>query len=175
MNIDDNNIIQTVKSLVLQDNTMGAELIDKISVLSSKSISEIYSKLRDVTLNRQLKEEEKYRQEQDLVQQQIESQEKQLQERPQAESQEKQLDRESQERIAQMKVIGSAQLSEGDGFDELMKLKQVQDKEKQHYDNLIAKLNSEDEDRFMNTSKAESDKNIQREKLNSENNFMPAG
>lgn len=167
-NIDDNNIIQTVKSLVLQDNTMGAELIDKISVLSSKSISEIYSKLRDVTLNRQLKEEEKYRQEQDLVQQQIESQEKQLQERLQAESQEKQLDRESQERIAQMKVIGSAQLSEGDGFDELMKLKQVQDKEKQHYDNLIAKLNSEDEDRFMNTSKAESDKNIQREKLNLE-------
>ena len=67
-----------------------------------------------------------------------------------------------------MKVIGSAQLSEGDGFDELMKLKQVQDKEKQHYDNLIAKLNSEDEDRFMNTSKAESDKNIQREKLNLE-------
>ena len=142
-NMDDNSIIQTIKTLVLQDNTMGADLLDKVTSLSSKSVSEIYSKLKDLSIEKQIKEKEQYQQEQNLVQQQIESNEKQLQAKLEEEARQAQLDRESNERIAEIKVIGQSQFSEGDGFEELLKLKQMQDKEKQSYNTLLAKLNQD--------------------------------
>lgn len=142
-NINDNTIIEAVKNLVLYDNTLGADLMDKVAVLSSKSVSEVYSKLKDSTVEKELKEAQIRREEQAQQQQAIESNERQLQEKLKQETVEKQLDRESNERIAEMKVIGSAQLSEGDGLDPLLKLKAIQDKEKESYRDLLAKLNSD--------------------------------
>jgi hypothetical protein len=142
-NMDDNSIIQTIKTLVLQDNTMGADLLDKVTALTSKSVSEIYSKLKDLSIDKQAQETKQYQQEQNLVQQQIESQEKQLQAKLQEEARQSQLDRESNERIAEIKVIGQSSFSEGDGYEELLKLKQMQDKEKQSYNTLLAKLNQD--------------------------------
>lgn len=171
-NMDDNSIIQTIKTLVLQDNTMGADLLDKVTALSSKSVSEIYSKLKDLSIDKQNKETQVYQQEQNLLQQQIESQEKQLQAKLQEDAKQNQLDRESNERIAEIKVIGSAQFSEGDGYEELLKLKQIQDKEKQSYNTLLAKLNQDTNTLLSNrqnqnlTQQADQDKrSIEREKI----------
>jgi hypothetical protein len=171
-NMDDNSIIQTIKTLVLQDNTMGADLLDKVTALTSKSVSEIYSKLKDLSIDKQAQETKQYQQEQNLVQQQIESQEKQLQAKLQEEATQAQLDRESNERIAEIKVIGQSSFSEGDGYEELLKLKQMQDKEKQSYNTLLAKLNQDTNALLANrqntniTQQADKEKrDIEREKL----------
>lgn len=167
-NMDDNSIIQTIKTLVLQDNTMGADLLDKVTALSSKSVSEIYTKLKDLSIDKQNKEAQQYQQEQNLVQQQLESQEKQLQAKLQEDARQSQLDRESNERIAEIKVIGSAQFSEGDGYEELLKLKQIQDKEKQSYNTLLAKLNQDTNTLLSNRQNANMAQQTEKEKVSIE-------
>lgn len=142
-NMDDNSIIQTIKTLVLQDNTMGADLLDKVTALSSKSVSQIYSKLKDLSIEKTLKEAQQFQQEQSLVQQQIESQERQLKAKLEEDSRQNQLDRESNERIAEIRVIGQSQFSEGDGFEQLLKLREVQEKEKNSYNTFLAKINQD--------------------------------
>lgn len=167
--MDDNAIIELTKNLILQDNTMGADLLEKVTALSSKSVGELHSKLRNISIEKEIKETNRIRQEQEAQQQMIESQERQLQAKLQEEARQKELDRQSQERIAEMKVIGSAQLSEGGGLEPLLKLKEIQDKERLAYNTLLAKINTDrnksDMDRLSaQTSKETEDKKFELEK-----------
>lgn len=166
--IDDNSLIQTIKTLVLQDNTMGADLYEKVTALSTKSVSELHTKLKDINLKKQIEETQKYQQEQSLVQQQIEAQERMLQTKLEEEARQKQLDRESEERIAEIRVIGQSQFSEGDGYEELLKLKQIQDKEKATYNSLLTSLNRDRITADMNKQKAVEDRNFNQSKLDLE-------
>lgn len=139
-NLNDNQIIESVKNLVLYDNTLGADLKDKIAILSSRSVSEVYDKLKEITIEKEEQIRQQREHEQQLQQQMIESQEKQLQEKLKRESIENQLDRESEERQTEMKVIGQSQFSEGNGLDPLLKLREIQSKEKSDYQNYILQL-----------------------------------
>jgi hypothetical protein len=60
-------------------------------------------------------------------------------------SEQKRLDRESEERMAELKVIGQAQLSEGNGYEELLKVKALQEKEKNSY---MKMMNDHSKDAF---------------------------
>lgn len=141
--MDDNALVEMIRRLVLEDNTMGADLYEKVMTLASKSVAELHSKLKDVSVEKEIKEINRIKQEQETQQKMIESQEKQLQLKLQEEARQKQLDRESAERQTEMRVIGSAQLSEGNGLEPLLKLKEIQDREKSAYNTLLSKINSD--------------------------------
>ena len=180
-NIEDSSFVEVAKQLTINDNTLGADLLEKLSVLSSKSVSEIFSKLKDASIEKEIKEQNRVQQEQQLVQQQIESQERQLQERLKQESIEKQLDRESEERQTEMKVIGQAQFSEGGGLEPLLKLKEIQAKEEESYRNHLLQL-MKDRNSAGIASRLAGDKknaedakqNIEKEKINLEREKIAA-
>lgn len=136
--MDTNIIIENIKNNVLQDNTLGADSLDKVAISSAKSLSEIYSKLRELRDEREKRENEMQQQQAQQQQQMIESQERQLQAKLKFDADQNELDRQSNERIAQTKVVGQSEFKSGDGgIDELIKLKAIQDKESNRYRELL--------------------------------------
>lgn len=135
--LDDNILSEEIKQLALKDNTLDADSLDKLVMLSSKSVSQTYAKLKELRNEKdeKIKQEQQYQMQ--MQQQQIEARQMELDKTLERQSIEKQLDRESQERIAEFKVIGAAQLSEGGGVEELTKLKELQLKEDSYYQSII--------------------------------------
>lgn len=167
-NMDDNSIIDLVKTLTLQDNTMGADLLEKVNAISSKSLSELYSKLKDSSIEKQLKEQDRIKQEQAIQQQMIESQERQRNQLLEQEAVQKQLDRESNERIAQMRVIGQSQFSEGDGYEELLKLQDLQNRQRKDYRDVLSKLYDTDQSNSLSLQQSKQSESLQKQKLDNE-------
>ena len=149
--IDDTIMLEQIRQYVLSDNTIGADVFDKLAMITSKSVSGIYSKLKEADAERQKKEQERMQQEQAQQQSMIDSQEQQLQRKLEFETEQKRLDRESEERITEMKVIGQAQFSEGNGYEELLKIKELQEREKNSY---MKMMNDSSKDAFDRTTKA---------------------
>lgn len=143
--IDDSIMLEQIRQYVLSDNTIGADVFDKLAMITSKSVSEIYAKLKDATAEREQQEQERIKQEQQAQQAQINSNEQMLQRKLDFDSEQKRLDRESEERMAELKVIGQAQLSEGNGYEELLKVKALQEKEKNSY---MKMMNDHSKDAF---------------------------
>jgi hypothetical protein len=171
-NLDDNALIELVRNLVLQDNTMGADLLEKVGAIASKSMGELYTKLKESATEREIKELNRIKQEQETQQKMIEAQSEQVRIKLEEEARQNQLDRESAERQTEMKVIGQAQFSEGDALTPLLKLKEIQDKEKMGYQSLLNKLNTDTQkdqiDRFKlkQTKDADGQKfDLEKEKL----------
>jgi hypothetical protein len=144
-------MLEQIRQYVLSDNTIGADVFDKLAMITSKSVSGIYSKLKEADAERQKKEQERMQQEQSQQQSMIDSQEQQLQRKLEFETEQKRLDRESEERITEMKVIGQAQFSEGNGYEELLKIKELQEREKNSY---MKMMNDSSKDAFDRTTKA---------------------
>lgn len=167
-NMDDNALVEMIRRLVLDDNTMGADLFEKVTALASKSVAELHGKLKDISVEKEIKEINRIKQEQETQQRMIESQEKQLQAKMQEEARQKQLDRESQERQTEMRVIGSAQLSEGNGLEPLLKLKEIQDREKATYNALLSKISSDKNKSDIDRFKAQQSKQTEDQKIDLE-------
>lgn len=142
-NMDDTIVIEQLRSIALNDNTLGADILDKFNLIASKSSADIHSKLKKASVKRE-RELQKDREAQEQQQLQIlESQERQLQMKLQEESRQKDLDREHELRVQEMKVIGQSQFSEGGGYDELMKLRESQLKTQNYYQSLIDSSNKQ--------------------------------
>jgi hypothetical protein len=137
--MDDNIVMENIKQYVLSDNTIGADVLDKVALVSSKSIGEIYAKLKEVNEEKERKEQELLRRQEAQQQELIESQERIKQAELAEQARQKELDRQHEIDVTEIKVIGQSQFSEGGGFDELMKLKEAQDKQKNYYYDLINK------------------------------------
>jgi len=170
--MDDNMILEQMKMMTLQDNTMGAELIDKVGVLGAKSISEVYEKVKQSTLKKQQQEAKLQEQQAQQQQQVVESQERQLQAKLQQDAIEAEKKRAHEVQLAEIKVVGSAQLSEGGGVAELEKLKLQQQQERTRYADLLGKANMANRDLQKATMDAEgkkleqqSNEQLEREKL----------
>jgi hypothetical protein len=134
--LDENIILETIKQLALQDNTMGADAIDKISIMASKSVAEIYSKLKDASIDKQAKEEEMAEAQHKRQMEIIEKQNEQMRMQIDEESKQKQLDRENELRLAEIRAIGQAQFSEGGATEELAKYREGQMKEQEFFNTL---------------------------------------
>jgi len=135
--MDDNIVMENIKQYVLADNTIGADVLDKVALVSSKSIGEIYSKLKEVNQDKERKEQELLSRQEAQQQEMLQSQERQLQAQLAEQARQKELDRQHEIDITEIKVIGQSQFSEGGGFDELMKLKEAQDKQRNYYYDLV--------------------------------------
>lgn len=180
--INENIILENMKNLAMNDNTMGSDALEKASILGAKSIAEIYDKLRNLQIERAANEEKakeaEHQREVELLQQQKE----QLDAKVAEDARQKQLDRESNERIAEIRAIGASQLSEGNGFEELSKLRDYQLKEQTAYTNMISKANeriakSNDiaANNLTNRQQAKDSKDIELEKLRVKREEIAAG
>ena len=107
--------------------------------MSAKSISKIYSTIKDLQKEKEIQDEGVRRQEMQMQQETLESQERQLKEKLAFDAQENEKDRLSQEYIAKIRVIGQSQFSEGNGVDEILKLEEQQLKQRNYYADLINK------------------------------------
>ena len=116
--MDENIVLENIRALAIQDNTMGSDALEKISILSSKSVGEIYSRLKDPSTQKQILEKQKAEQEQNNQMEILQKQEEQLRLKMEEDARQKQLDREHELKLAEIKVIGQSQFSEGNGYEE---------------------------------------------------------
>jgi len=137
--VDDSIVLEQIRQWAIRDNTVDATLLDKISIMSAKSISKIYSTIKDLQKEKEIQDEGVRRQEMQMQQETLESQERQLKEKLAFDAQENEKDRLSQEYIAKIRVIGQSQFSEGNGVDEILKLEEQQLKQRNYYADLINK------------------------------------
>ncbi len=168
-NMDSNIIIENIKNNVLSDNTLGADSLDKIAISSAKSLAEIHNKLKENQQEREKRENDLLQREEKQQQEMIQSQERQVQAKLEYDREQAQLDRESEERIAQIRVIGQSEFSKEGGFDELMKLKTQQDKERNRYQELVNNATQASYDRQLQRADSqqgakESDSKLELEK-----------
>lgn len=156
--LNENVIIENIKMLAIQDNTMGASILDKVNILSAKSVGEVYGKLKEQAVIREAKEKEAMQMQQEQQQQMIEAQERMKEAELQAKAREKELDREHEARIQEMKVIGQAQFSEGGGLEELEKLRAEQLRDRNKYMESVAKAQASSQKSSMEQSKFDAEK-----------------
>lgn len=143
--MDENMILETVKQLALNDNTMGADALDKLGIIASKSVAEIYDKLKQNIVDKNTQQEQLAQQEQQRQLELLEKQKEQLDAKLAEDARQKDLDRQTQIRIAEIRVIGQSQFSEGGGAEELARLRDQQLKEQEFY----AKMSLEANDRSL--------------------------
>jgi hypothetical protein len=132
--LDDNLIIQDAKTLALTDNTLGASLLDKVNVLSAKSVSDIYSRLKELTKEKEAKMEAEREYQNQVQQREIESRQAIIDKQLEQQSIENQKDRDSRERIAETNTVGRAQFGEGNVIPELERLKSIQNSSDKYLD-----------------------------------------
>lgn len=137
--MDESIILENIRQWAMKDNTVEASLLDKVSLLNAKSISGIYSQIKELQKDKELKEKQIREEEQRQQQQLIESNQKMLDTKLEEEARQKELDRQSNERIAQIRVVGQSQFSEGSGVEELIKLQEQQQKQQNYYSDLLNK------------------------------------
>lgn len=106
--LDDNDKLNDLYQLVLNDNTMGADSLEKASMLFSKTSSEVLSKLKSLKLERDNKIQEERDFQSQQQQQMIEAQKEQFMADQQFKKEEAQLDREFKLQEAEIKSYGYA-------------------------------------------------------------------
>jgi hypothetical protein len=131
--MDENIVLETIKQLALNDNTMGSDALDKIGILSSKSVAEIYDKLKQNIVDKTVQQEQQAQMQQQQQMELLNKQKEQLDAKLAEEARQRELDREHEVRIAEIKVIGQSQFSEGGGAEELSNLRDRQLKEQEYY------------------------------------------
>lgn len=106
--LEDNDKLQDLYALVLNDNTLGADLYEKSSVLFAKTSSQVMSELKKLKLEKEIKLQEQREYEQSMQQQQIEAQKEQLIEIENRKDLREKQKQESDKEIAEIKALGYA-------------------------------------------------------------------
>lgn len=159
-NIDDVEIREQIKTKILGDNTLQMETIEWASVIKSKSVGDLFSKLNDFAVDKQIRIQQQREHEEKLQQMQIQSRDAEIQRKLEFDSTQKQLDRENQYRIAELKVIGATQFSEGGGVDAIKELRELQDNAN-YYEQMYQNFQAEEQRKLEGDNK----QSLEREKL----------
>ena len=101
--------VEMIKQYVANNNTMGADSVEMSTLLSFKSLPELFSKLKIIRDEREQQKEREMAHQQQMQQQQIQAQQAAQQAEIEARAEEKALDRESRIMEAQIKAMGYAQ------------------------------------------------------------------
>jgi len=102
-------MLQELKQLLVQDNTMGATFLEKAEGILGNSIPEYLQRLRDNEARREQKEQEQYQREMEQQQQQQQHEMQMAKDKQAFEDYEKEQDRQTQIRIAEIKALGGIQ------------------------------------------------------------------
>lgn len=166
--LDDNMLIEDMRQLTLFDNTLGADLREKYSVLSAKSSSEIHSKLKDIELRKQIDAEKEHQRQMEQQQQIINAQTEQVDKKLAWDAEQARLDRESEERIAEIRAYGAANLSEGATVADILKLRELQNKERDSIRQNLTQISNNRAARAAETEKLMQSNNLDMKKIDLE-------
>lgn len=108
-NASDLSVIENIKQYVASNNTMGADALETATLLSFKSLPEVFEKLKQFRLERQLEKDKEYKQAQELQAQQIQAAQASQQVEIETRERKEQLDRENNVMVAQIKALGYAE------------------------------------------------------------------
>lgn len=139
---DDTLLLEEIRQLAIRDNTMGANALDKIAIMSSSSIGKIYTKLSELQEQRTQAETQEQQRQMELERQKLAAQENEMIRRLEWEKEKHYSELNNREDIAEMKVIGATSFAQDTGFDQLTKLKQQQLKEDSYYQDILQKAQS---------------------------------
>jgi len=136
---DDNLLKFEINEMVKRDNTMGADALDKVLMLSGGSTSDIISQLKELKREKERMQQAQQNQINQIEQAKITSQEKIKEAQMQWEKEKLVSILESEEKIANIKVIGQSQFAQGGGVEELIKLEKQDLNEREHYQSILDK------------------------------------
>jgi hypothetical protein len=170
---DDSLLQEEIRQKAMRDNTM--EPLDSLAVMNSHSIGETYTKLKELQEKRDKQVEEQQKQQMQMEQAKIEARQRELDQKLEWDAQQRELDRQNEVKIAQIKVVGQSQFSEGGGVDELVKLQAAQLKQDQYYQSIIdaaqAKRLKQDElahSKSKDQAQLNQDKDLEQQKIDLE-------
>lgn len=130
-------LMEEMKINILRDNTLGADVIDKLSIVDSNSIGQMYDKLKDLQQSKEKQVQERQRQEMAMQQQLIQAESDRLEKRMEFERGQLLLELESRENQAELRALGSTGFAQGNGVEEITKLKTQQLKEDTFYQSIL--------------------------------------
>lgn len=105
-NVEELEIIETIKQLMLTNNTLATDPLELVSMLTFKNIPELFNKLKELKLEKDYKEQKQQEQEARQLQEQIEAQDRKVQAELQYQTDRDQLDREKDILVAQIRALG---------------------------------------------------------------------
>ena len=127
--VEDADVLERVKLMALQDNTMGANALEKITMQTSKNIPELMYKLKDLALEKEIEAKRIQEQEQAAQQQAFEQQRAMQQEQMEYKRQLEEREHEKDILVAQIKALGFSNSTASEVTDEFSKLKELELKE----------------------------------------------
>lgn len=134
---DDSILNEEIRQWAIRDNTLEADTLDRLTLISSKSIGDTYEKLKSLKGDKEKKEQQRAQQEAQQQQLAIEAREREIESARQWDGLQKQLDRENYLKVNELRVIGQAQFKMGDGVEEIQRLKAQQLKEDSYYQSIL--------------------------------------
>lgn len=152
--IQDTETVEKLQQLAIQNNTSGADISDLASIIGSSSKIEIINKLKQFKEDRQRMEEQKMKHEQELKDKELQAAEKRQQMLFDHENQNKELDRQADKEESMLKALGYANDSAAEINNQMMRLKESLDKQKEFSSKMD--LNYKMEEFKARTSEADS-------------------
>lgn len=161
---DDTLLLEEIRLNIMRDNTLGADALDKVSIMTSTSIGQMYDKLKDIQEEKQKAEEQRQQQEMAQQQQMIQARQAEAEARMKFDREQLLLELESREKQSEFRALGSSQFAQGNGIEEITKLKQVQLKEDTFYQSILEKAQANQlKKEQLNTQSTNSDLSRQQE------------
>lgn len=136
---DQTLLLDEIRQLAVRDNTMGADALDKIAIMSADSIGEIRDELAELQQKREKMERERQQQLMALEERKIAQQQQALEAQLRWEKEKHYTELDSRLDVAEMRALGSTQFAQGSGIDEITKLKTQQLKEQSYYQDILQK------------------------------------
>lgn len=136
---DDTLLLDEIRQLAVRDNTMGADALDKIAIMSADSIGEIRDGLAELQEKRERTERERQQQVMALEERKIVQQQQALEAQLQWEKERHYSELDTRLDVAEMRALGSTQFAQGSGLEDITKLKAQQLKEQSFYQDIIQK------------------------------------
>lgn len=137
--LDDIDKLNDLYSLVMNDNTMGADSLEKASMLFSKTSTEVLDKLKELKVERDVKLQEERQFQQQQQQQLIESQKQMLVEEQERQDRRLAAKMQSDREIAEIKAYGYANSTVDEIHDVIQSVKDQEESER-NYDLKLREL-----------------------------------
>ena len=130
----DLSTIESIKNYVAGNNTMGADSFEMATLMSFKSIPELFKNLKKIQDKKEEQRLQQQEHERTMQEQQLAAIQQKVEVELAAESNEKALDRDMQVMVAQIKTLGYAEGTAADISREILALQTANDRQKELYD-----------------------------------------
>lgn len=153
-NISEIEVIETIKQLMMTNNTLGADSLEIATMLTFKNIPELFNKLKTLKADREYQVQKQSEEENARLQATIEAQDRRTQAELAYQQDKDQLDREKDILIAQIRALGYGEGTPQEILDAARRAQDLKEQEFQHKQNYAQTV-----DEFKQKEFAQKEKN----------------